>query len=257
MGHLLYSSDDELMTHDQIKLLEPPEQLGRFHHPYPFDNYITDVKDAMKLENLTILNEEFATANNHSSLFGVMEIQPQEGEFISADDWSLLVGLRGSHNSTIARGLVIGSRIMVCSNLCFSGTISLNTKQTTNVEDRIHRMIRESVKRIPDMAVVQQKKFDRYKDFDIKARTGDAMMVELFRRGAMTAQQLAVAVREWDEPSFEDHNQYKNTVYGLFNSCTQALKPNGVNHNPSLAADRSIKVAQLMDEVAKVEDIAA
>ena len=68
MGKLMYSDSAELITLAEIKMLPKPVSIGPHHHPYPFFDYITDVKDAMELEGMVIMNEEYVLQHEGQQL---------------------------------------------------------------------------------------------------------------------------------------------------------------------------------------------
>ena len=241
MSNLMYSSADSLVTRAQLAMIPTPPARGRFHNPMPFGEFVDQVDFALGSNGLEIVKEEYALGNDNDRFFGMMEIAPKEGELISAKDWTLNIGLRGSHDERIPRGIALGSRVMVCSNLCFNGDLgSFKTKQTTNIRQRLPMLINDAISRIPELAVAQEAKFDAYKNKVIKHWAGDAALVELMRRGGLTSAQLARAVAEWDNPSYEEHTQYgNNTVWNLFNAATEALKPTGSQVNMNTVQERS------------------
>ena len=256
MSNLLYSTAN--INHNELNLLPIPEALGNRHHPYGFGKYVTDIKDAVDMQGLVVVNEEFEVSPNGNQLFGALEVAIQEGELITAKDWKLLIGLRGSHDQSIQRGLSLGSQVMVCSNLCFSGSIgSINTKQTTNIESRIPILLKHSLELVPELAHNQEAQYDKYKQFELNPRHGDAALIELFRRGAFSGAQLTRAVHEWDTPTYIEHTQFDagtdtRSLWRLFNACTQSLKPTGNVNNSVLVAQRSKTISQFMDEIVKV-----
>lgn len=249
---LMYNTENEnLYTHSQIAMMPTPPAKGRFHRPVPFSDYLDEVKMAFDKNGLVSVNEEYAVSNDQNRLFGLMEVQPAiEGELITADEWRLLVGVRGSHDQKISRGLTLGSQVLVCSNLCFSGDLgTFKTKQTLQVWDRLPHLINEAVQRVPEMAHRQQLSFDRYKEVELKPRHGDAALVELHRREALTAAQLSRAIQEWDEPTHEEHSQWGRSVWRLFNAATEAQKPTGATVNHELVQGRTMKISHFLDEV--------
>jgi hypothetical protein len=160
-------------------------------------------------------------------MFGVMEVAPKAlvGEYIPKDV-GFVVGLRGSTDQSITRGLVAGQRVFVCSNLAFNGDIKVHTKQTTFIHGRLPRLVRDAVHRLPILLEHEVKRIDMMKNFNMKSRWMDAALVEIHRQGGLTAKQLGKAIREIDQPSF-DHSEYKNTAWYMHNAVTQALKPDG------------------------------
>ena len=99
------------------------------------------------------------------------------------------------------------------------------------------------------MAAKQERTFDAYHNTAISPRGGDAALVETFRRGGLTSQQLGVAVNEWHEPSFEAHAEGGFNVWRLFNACTQAVKPTGARVNHNHVAERTRIATEFMDEL--------
>jgi len=252
---LLYSTDnDRPVSREQLAAIPTPPPRGPRHRPYPFGSYVTDVHDALDRVGIQVGGEEYAVTKDHQRMFGVLEIEPKEGELITASEWKLLMGLRGSHDQKIGRGLVLGSQVMVCSNLCFSGNVAdFNTKQTTYIGSRLPGLIRDAVMRIPQMAGRQERVYNAYRNSEVKPRWGDAALVEMFRQDGLSSAQLGRAVTEWHEPTFKEHADYGWSVWRLMNAATQALKPTGQNFNADLMAQRSQKVTNVCDMVAHID----
>ncbi len=226
---LLYSQAN--ITRNELNLLETPQALGRFHQPLGFGEYVDNIYESLDLLGLEVRNEEFEVVNDNNRLFGALEVGLKEGDLITSDEWKVLVGLRGSHDQSVPRGLVLGSQVLVCSNLCFSGNIAnISTKQTTNIRSRLPSLIRNAVEHIPELAHLEEQRFDAYKGLELKPRVGDAGLVELYRRGAFTNAQLARAIGEWESPTYEEHTHadagaLTRSGWRLFNACTESLKP--------------------------------
>lgn len=251
---LIYNSEkDKPVSRSELALVETPAALGRFHKPLSYIDYIDRVTNELHSNGIIIANEEFAITKDGGRMFGLMEIvadRNKRGALIVDDDWKLTVGVRGSHDQSIPRGLTLGSQVMVCSNLCFHGSIgTIQTKQTLNLLERLPGMLREAISKIPELAYNQSNTFGTYRNFEIKPRHGDAALVEIFRRGGFSAAQLARAINEWDTPAFSEHNKYGSSAWKLFNAATQALKPTGENVNMEIIRDRSETISNFINEV--------
>lgn len=238
---LLYSQANT--QRHELELLPKPVPMGPRHKPYPFAQYVNDVEEGLDRIGWEINAQEYELDEEGKRLFGALEIAPRtvSGEVLSEEEYRVLVGLRGSHDQSVSRGLVLGNKIMVCSNLMFSGNIaSFNTKQTTNIVRRLPRLINDAIGHIPEMAQAQHDKLERYKEYEFSnPRDGDAALVEIFRQGGLSAAQLGKAVKEWDEPTYEEHARFGKSAYLLLNSVTEALKPGGQNVNHNLIAQRT------------------
>lgn len=253
---LLYShAGNPHLSLAELSQIATPEGQGRFHRPYPFHTYVEDVESALDRVGFDVLERDLEVTKDHNRFFGALAIAPRDGapveifENTEGDrcykqgdaDYELLVGLRGAHDQSIQREMVLGDKIFVCSNLAFSGSIgSIKTKQTTNIHRRLPGLISAAVAKIPALAEQRGKLFDAYKNHTFSnPRAGDAALVEIFRQGGLSGAQLAKAILEWDNPTFEAHAEWGKTAWLLRNSVTQALKPAGQNINHNLIADRT------------------
>ena len=247
---LMYTSTDNVISRNSLHQLPMPAAQGRFHRPLPFGDFADQVISSLSMAGLSIDAEEYAVSKDQQRLFGLVEVSPVSGEYIARDDWNLQIGLRGSHDQSISRGISIGSRVLVCSNLCFHGDLgTLSTKQTINAPGRISALIDNALQKLPEVANRNGERFDRYRMMPLRPRHGDAALVELHRRHALTSAQLSRAITEWDTPSHEEHAEDGHTVWRLFNAATEALKPTGAQVNMDLIRQRSQTVSGFLDEV--------
>jgi len=206
---MLHCGAEAINREDLINVLPLPEHFGGArHNPVSYIEYVDQVAEAITSQGYVINNEKFGVDQDGGKFFGLMEIAPAiEGEFIPANDkeYGLMVGLRGSYNQSLARGLAIGSRVFVCDNLAFSGEVTFKTRQTTNINNRLPGMIRNSIDQLLDMSLVQAKRFDAYKGMELKPRWGDAAIIECVRRGVVNPSQVGKVITEWDKPSHDEH----------------------------------------------------
>lgn len=254
-SRLLYSKANT--TRAQLAQLVTPPALGAFHNPVPFAEYVDSVDKSLNRHGLHIVREEYEVTHGGNRLFGALEVAPLEGELITAEEWRLLVGVRGSHDQRFPRGLAIGTQVKVCSNLCFGGNLfSVNTKQTTFVQDRLPQLIDAAVSRIPQFAALENQRRDTYRLTEIKPRWGDAALVEIYRRDGLSASQLGRAVDQWHAPVHDEHAEGGYTAWRLFNACTEALKPTGGEVNHHTIAARSQVCNSFIAEIANFKEAA-
>ena len=250
----------EPMTRQAIDLLPTPEAMGARHNPVPYGDFIDLTTSALNHVGLKIKDEQFGALKDGGRFFGLMELEPAFG---SSDDFGLMVGLRASHDQSLARGLVVGSRVFVCDNLAFSGEVKISTKQTTNIMDRLPGMVYQAVETIPGHFEVQEHRFEAYKDREIKPRWGDAALVEMIRRGVLSPSAMGKAMLEWDKPSHEEHAQYGHSVWRLQNAVTEALKApiDALTNRPTRAnapavMEKTVRMTRFLDEIAGFDLVA-
>ncbi|MCH9712698.1 MAG: DUF932 domain-containing protein [Proteobacteria bacterium] len=255
MNGLMLHCGADAIGRNELTNVMPPEAMGAHHNPVPYIDYVNEVSHNLDDHGYAIHNESFGVHADGGSFFGLMEIKPKvlEGEYLKADnddDFGLMVGLRGSYNQSIARGLAIGSRVFVCDNLAFSGEVTINTRQTTHIARRLPRMINGAMGQLLDLSEKQEQRFDRYKDMEFKPRWGDAAIVECVRRKVITPTQVNRVVQEWDQPTHDEHAEHGHSLWRFHNAVTEAIKP--VNGRAGVVnnQNRTIKLTSFLDEVA-------
>lgn len=130
--------------------------------------------------------------------------------------------------------------MLVCSNLCFHGDLGIfQTRQTTNVADRLPDLIRGAIRKLPEQARKLVANFDRYRETKVGPGYGNQALVDIYRHNGFTPNQLARAIDEWHEPSFDKHREMGWSAWRLFNAATQALKPTGTSGSPIILQQRS------------------
>lgn len=253
MSNLMLHCGADAMNRAQVNLIPTPAPMGPRHKPVPYADFIDLTVDALDSVGLRVLDEQYGALKDGSRFFGLMELG---GTFAADDsDFALMLGLRASHDQSLARGLVIGSRVFVCDNLAFSGEVQISTKQTLNIEERLPGMVYEAVQTLPGHFEVQHKRFDAYKGHELKPRWGDAALVELVRRDVLSGSAMAKALREWDKPSHEEHEQYGHSTWRLMQAVTEALKaPRDEEGNPTrpaapMAMQKTVAMTRFLDEI--------
>ena len=218
---LIYDNkNDMLIERHALDMLPEPQAKGIYHKPYPFAEYIEDIHTSLRRHNITVGDEQYALQKDGERIFGIMTV----GNF---EDFQLTLGVRGSHDMSVARGIAIGTNVMVCSNLCFSGELFTGTaKQTTHNGDRILQMIDDAVSRIDSAGTEQVDKFSTYKTTEVSDYTVSKILTDCFRADGLSGAQLGKAIKEYDKPSYTEHDEYANT-WKLLNAITQAIKPSG------------------------------
>lgn len=251
MNPLLLHCGAGYISRAGLAMLPTPEARGPRHFVRPFADDVDMMLDYFCEQGIQVEAEAYGVKRDADGypiqFFGV--IQVRVGAFNNTDGYGLMVGLRGSHDQTLARGLAVGSRVFCCDNLAFSGEITLSTKQTTNIDLRLPAMLRRAVAQIPVLAQHQQHRFDAYRNEVLSKEQGDHLLIEAVRRDALAPSYLGRAIREWDEPSHAEHNTEGRTLWRLHNAVTEAIKPsNDQRAAVPVAWQRTRIMTELFDE---------
>ena len=234
-----------LMTRHELDMLPLPPAMGTRHTIRPF---LEDVRITEELigEIGYLVDEKHEVKADPfgypKQFFSRMTVAlPSHTD----PDYTLQIGLRGSYDESIARGIAVGSHVIVCSNLCFFGESMAKTKQSTNIGDRIMPLFRDAVQRIPEISEQQDQFFSRLKNTILPKKDGDSFLVELVRRKVLTGSQLTKALVQWDKPDHEEHQAEGRTAWLLHNAVTEAMKG-----NTDLSTwRRSSNLTQMLQEV--------
>ena len=258
MTNLMYNSaTDTLMTRDELSYIPTPPPMGPRHAPYSYAEFANTTVGAIQNNGFNVDLEEYAvTKDGASQFFGLLHVSNSTGSVLREaptdnlpvvqsppKNWNLLVALRGSHDQTIARGLAIGSQVIVCSNLCFHGDLgNWHSKQTINLNTRIPGMVADAVRGLGDSGRQLTVDFDGFNNTPLALEQGDSILVDCYRSKAFSSSQLGRALSDWKDSSVPEHTSGGRNLWWLFNAATQALKPTGANHNQNDLRQRSTLV---------------
>jgi len=247
---LMYGSESHLVTAEELARIPTPRRMGRFHQPVGFHQFMEVIRNQARHRGIEILQENYALSNDLQTFFGTLEIGV---EGVELDAARLVLGVRGSHNQKVPRGICLGNSVIVCDNLMFNGDLgAVSTKQTTNVWQRLPLMVGNALMSVPGMARREKLRQDKYRQYDMKPRWGDALLVECHRRGALSGAQLTRAIAEWDEPSYPEHAEDGFTAWRALNAITEVQKPTGERANMDTVRERTSRAVAFLDEVVGV-----
>lgn len=248
MKGLMMHCGAEAITREQLNHIMPVHgAMGARHNPVPYGEFIDQVTHQLDQIGFKIKSEGFGITKEGARMFGLIELETPYS------DYAPMLGLRGSYDQTLPRGIALGSGVFVCDNLCFSGDVTVKTKQTTNIRERLPQLLQDAVRRIPDMIEHQDRKFQVYKDREMKPRWGDAAIIELVRRNVVTPSQVGRVVEEWDLPTHDEHAEHGHSLWRFHNAVTEAIKPADAGRAAVLNnMQRTTKLTGFLDEVAGI-----
>lgn len=138
-------------------------------------------------------------------------------------DWGVTIGGRNSIDKSMGGGLVNGSRVFVCDNLCFSGgSARYVRKHTKNVWADLCRVAKEH-------AALAWTQFGQM-DAELKSFQGVEMTDEgvaaalgvLLDRGVVRSGQLIKALKYWHKPPHKEHDT--SDLFAFYQSVNHSLK---------------------------------
>ncbi len=243
MANLLYGTkSEELLSRAQLEALPAGPKRGTYHNPVPYIDFVNYTEDRLSDLGLTVTREEFITRNGHMQFFGAIEVSSPEidKETTGLGGYRWIIGLRASHDQSIARGMVLGTQVLVCSNLCFHGDMGeFHTRHTTHIGLRLGRMITEAVEKLPEAMEEHAARVRRLKEVELPDQRANDLLINIYRKGGLSSAQLGHAVNEWYQPKYGEHGSWGRSAWRLLQSCTEAIKPTGATGNTFTIERRS------------------
>lgn len=237
----------EAMTREAVRGVPLPEAMGSRHVIRPFIDDIELIDVYMTNKGYTIKEEAFGVRFNKNNklptqFFGIMEIVDNLNR-VTSNNFAITIGLRGSYDQSLPRGIAVGSRVFVCDNLAFSGEINIHTRQTTFIAERMPELLYQACSEIPDMVKHQEDTYEYYKKAFIQKNVGDAALTNMVRLGILNPSQIGRAIEEWD-------NSDDFSLWSLYNAITEAIKPaNRAREAINATWDRTIKLKEFLSNI--------
>ena len=214
-GTLLSHIDTDLVTREQLALVETPEATRSFK-PVPHIELVETLEHVLKLNNITIRKEQFALRRDGLTLFGVLQLQYQD-----TPDGMAALGLRTSNNRKLSINLVAGMSVFVCDNMVFRGDlIALNRKHTAGLHLRTE--INHAILRFQDHFGRLISEIAALKENSLSDTDAKAVLHDVFVKGILPIRLLPDASNLYFEPFVDEFRP--RTAWSLHNAFTAVAK---------------------------------
>jgi len=202
------------------------EQLAAVETPKPSETWfpishleiIKEVLEQARNSGYSLRRSQFGLSKDHNQMFGVIDLFDTDNPSYR---WS--IGIRNSHDKSIAAGIVAGQRVIVCDNLLFSGELKAVRKHTKN-HHFCQEVIRDVFIQIPKQWELMSKRLDNLQHEIISDDDAVLKIVQAAESKIIASNEIVPILREFRKPSFPEFNEIKNTSYNLLMSFTEKAK---------------------------------
>lgn len=212
---MLIMEEGKYVSRDEVAHIDTPSSTDTWH-PVPHIDVIEAVTEVVRAHRWDIESERFGLATDGQKMFGVMEISRS-----SSPQWHRCIGIRNSHDKSLAVGLSAGIVVLVCSNLAFGGTRLINRKHTSRID--LNELIARAVASLEDDFLMTETRCEDLKDEYLKdddeARSSIVRAAEL---GVINSSDILPVYREYKQPSHEEFRE--PTRWSLLNAFTEIVK---------------------------------
>ena len=212
---MLIMEEGKYVSRKEVAHIETPSSTDTWR-PVPHIDVIEAVTEVIKAHRWDIADERFGLASEGQKMFGVMEITRS-----SSPQWHRCIGIRNSHDKSLAVGLSAGIVVLVCSNLAFGGTRLINRKHTSRID--LNELIARAVASLEDDFLTTETRCEDLKDAymkdDDEARSCIVRAAEL---GVINSSDILPVYREFKKPS---HAEFQEpTRWSLMNALSEIVK---------------------------------
>ena len=227
-----------VVTAEQLEFLPTPESTVSWH-PVKHSDLVRGLHNALIAQGIEVVKEAYCVSPNGLDLFGVFDMAQSADLNLPA---SFSMGFRHSNNKKFSIQLVAGTRVFVCSNLCFSGDmITLKRKHTSGLNLRyeielgVNRYIEKAGQLRHEILLMQETAID---DQGAKSFLLDSVV-----KGSMPHALLVNAYRNYFDGK-ELVDCAPRTVWGLNNAITRSIRD--ANLVPSSKFEITLKLGSLI-----------
>lgn len=203
--------------------------------PVPHLQVLQTVEKALLQRRITIMGQAHGLSHDGKRYFGLLEILSPTGSEIS---W--VVGIRNSHDKAFAAGVVAGSQVLVCDNLCFSGEVCLARKHTGHIHADLPVIAEQAVDKMRGYWFLHRQRIDAYKQKRVTDTRAHDLVVRSVDAGVMANSYVPKVLQEWREPSHEAF--VPRSLWSLQNAFTEVFKG-----RLDLLPERSQKLHEVLD----------
>lgn len=162
-----------------------------------------------------IASEEYGLNNEGSKMFGVLRFNP-----VGKPDMTRCLGFRNSHDKTLALGLTVGVRILVCDNLCFGGETTVHHKHTSCLD--VAALIPDAFEKLTDQFAKLEENIDVMKGQQITVDEARIVTCVAAERKVIPSCDIVQVLDTFREPPHEEFRE--PTKWNLHNAFTEVAK---------------------------------
>jgi len=210
----LHSGGHEVSL-DELAMAPIPQATDSYR-PLAHIDLVEMVKDSLFRTGYSITGETHALCKER--YFGLMDLKSDYA------DRTTTIGLRNSHDQKFPAGMVVGNRVFVCSNLAFNGEVKFSRKHTTYIMRDLPRLIDSSIGKINDFEISQAARIEAYKTTELDIKDVDHALMSILRAKVLPANTVVKALEEFNHPRHDEFKKGGNTIWRLYNACTEYMK---------------------------------
>ena len=225
--------------------------------PVPYIKLLDTVEHLLQENGLVVANEahqlvkpmkDVRQPNAFGQFFSVLNLANMDD---GKGEVGFAVGIRSSHDMSLAASVCAGSNVFVCSNLCFSAEWIASRRHTSGVLADLPVVIDSIIKQFPEAQESQNRLFDQLRDTTITERQALWLGYQGVKEKAINARDLVPIMEEFVGDRNKDQHGDNSSLWNLYNAGTEVHK--GIQgRNMVTASTRSLDWHSLFNKAARL-----
>ena len=213
-GSLMLSNASARVTRDELRRIPTPLST-RSWRPVPHHEVAELVVNEAENRGFCVISEEYGLNTVGTKMFGILRFHPQ-----GHPEFGRALGLRNSHDKSLALGLTVGVSVIVCDNLAFGGETTIHRKHTSGIE--IDGMIPRAFDNLIPQYERLEMNVERLKSQKLSLNEARIMVVQSAEIDAIPSCDVLSVLDEFRHPRHVDFSP--RTGWSLFNAFTELAK---------------------------------
>ncbi len=219
MPNLLLHCGANHVERDQLADTTTPEPTKTWQ-PIPHHRLLDQVESSLGGHGLRVVNEAHALWGGGQRYFGLLELANGH----SKTDYSLVLGLRNSHDRAFAASICVGSAVCVCDNLSFSSEVVIARRHTRFIHRDLPGVVSRAIGQLGELRVHQDTRIDTYKETEFTDERVHDLVIRAIDARIVPPSQVPNVLREWREPRHGEFERAGKTAWRFFNAVTEVVK---------------------------------
>lgn len=212
-GTLTAARGAQRVTRNDLAQYDPPPATKTWT-PIKHSVLVDALHTELDVRGLHVRAEQYAVQRQGQQLFGTLDL-----DWRNTGEYAAALGLRTSNDKSLSITLVVGLRVFICSNLCYSGdVIALRRKHTRRLD--LPRELADRLDRYQAGVSQLQGGVERLKEAEISVTHAKALVYDIFRQQIVPVR-LFQPVTQTPMASIGQHGLNQ---WGVHNAVTTYIK---------------------------------
>lgn len=223
---LCLSKGGRQILRDELDGIKTPAPTKSWH-PIPHASLVSQIQGAIERSGLHVVDQVHALSPDNARYFGILGLRNGS----NPADYSLMLGIRNSHDKSFPAEMVVGSRVFVCDNLAFSGEIRIGRRHTSRINEDLPQLVESAVGRMGSLRRHQDDRIAAYKETEMTDAQAHDLVIQALDSKIITVTRIPDVIKEWRAPRHPEFAVSKNG-WRLMNSFTEIMKDTSIFDRP-------------------------